>query len=639
MTVSRWYTVSVNLLLAIFSSSLLMAQSAALPVSKVTVSPLFYVGGGAVPDGEEPGQPYGTCEDFELSVGGYAEGQIRIGIIESEFGGAGRLWNATTWQAALTAAQLLDFHPRAAQATITVRGSLDGPSAGCLLTVGILSAVLDHPIDPTVTMTGTINPDGVVGPVGGIYYKIGGAARAGKKVVLIPTQNRFEVHRSTGELVDLIQHGKQKGIDVRLVSDVWAAYRELTGKELPRDPPAGVPMLPPRASDHLAKRIDSWTKQAKTARKNYADMSDKGRNDRADESFEASDQMAIRSEKSRSQGHFAAAYADAQYAAMMAWAGYQVGRVEFAYTEGGLKAAKKVLEDVSWVDNRIDHTATALRFFRPATLEQLAIYMHACDTFIAGLCILESAANLRDNLPEDEETAGVWLVAAAERQAIAWTAMTMTMDFVELADVAGGTAVQPDAPFEQLAELYYRCAQAGQVVVDEIILTNIAEQNNVTREQAKNHLMITDAVYAINEMGLKYVYPQLSRYFGENQYQLRIARLSAATSLHTRSAMLIAKYYSLGAQLDEDFNVVGLSREAAFNDWIDSSQDQARRAIGALTSAKIDHTTCAQLYEIGRVYLARDLDDRLAAFEYFFQINVTAQTLKRLAKVPFDAGK
>ena len=40
-------------------------------------------------------------------------------------------------------------------------------------------------INADVTMTGTINPDGTIGPVGGIPFKIEGAAEAGKKVVLI----------------------------------------------------------------------------------------------------------------------------------------------------------------------------------------------------------------------------------------------------------------------------------------------------------------------------------------------------------------------------------------------------------------------------------------------------------------------
>ena len=632
----NWRACQVTLLASMFllDATVARPQGAALPVSKVTVSPLFYVSGGATADGGESAQPYGICEDFELAVGGFPEGQIRIGIIESQLGGAGRLWSATTWQAALTAAQLLDFHPRATQTTLTVRGSIDGPSAGCLLTVGILAAVLDQQLDPTMTMTGTINPDGVIGPVGGIQHKIGGAARAGKKVVLIPARNRFELDRDTGKPVDLVEFGEQQGIEIRLVDDVWTAYREFTGKELPRDPAASAPSLPPRASDHLAKRIDSWLTQATQAHEDYKAMAERGSHPRADASFALSEQSRMRAENNRQQGLYAAAYVDAQYTAIYAWCGYQVGRTEFAYSKGGLEEAKKILEDDAWVVNRTEQASTGLRVFRPATLEQLAVYLHACDTFIAGLCFHQLADVLQDHLPEDEETAGIWLMAAAERQAICWTAMKMAIDELELAVATEGTPLSPDAPYEQLTDLYLRCAEAGQVVVDEILLDQVAQQRGLSKESAKNLLRIVDPAYAINDMGLTFVFPQLEKHFGDNPQQLRFARLAAAIAFHTRSAMLIAKYYSLGAELDEEFSIVGLNREAAFSDWIDDSQDQARRAIGALVNSKIDHTTCVQLYEIGRVNLARDLDDRLSAFEYFFQVNVTAQTLKRLARSP-----
>ena len=41
-----------------------------------------------------------------------------------------------------------------------------------------------------ITMTGTINPDGTVGPVGGIPEKIAGTAKAGYKRILIPAGQR-----------------------------------------------------------------------------------------------------------------------------------------------------------------------------------------------------------------------------------------------------------------------------------------------------------------------------------------------------------------------------------------------------------------------------------------------------------------
>ena len=156
------------------------AESNVTPTTKVTVYPLAYVAKGS------DGMPFGICHPVPITVGGGTPGEIRVGILETRIGGATQMWRAAAWQAALTAAQLLDFHPRAMQATFEVQGGIDGPSAGGLLTVGVLAAVLGEELRDDVTMTGTINPDGMIGPVGGIPFKIEGALQAGKTTVLIP---------------------------------------------------------------------------------------------------------------------------------------------------------------------------------------------------------------------------------------------------------------------------------------------------------------------------------------------------------------------------------------------------------------------------------------------------------------------
>ncbi len=74
-------------------------------------------------------------------------------------------------------------------------GKVDGPSAGALMTIGVLAAVRGDTPKPDAAMTGTINPDGTIGPVGGIRFKIEGAAEKGMKLVLIPAGIRSETRR------------------------------------------------------------------------------------------------------------------------------------------------------------------------------------------------------------------------------------------------------------------------------------------------------------------------------------------------------------------------------------------------------------------------------------------------------------
>ncbi|MCX8161740.1 MAG: hypothetical protein N3E44_01940 [Candidatus Bathyarchaeota archaeon] len=74
---------------------------------------------------------------------------------------------------------------------IYVRGErevevVDGPSAGLAITLAMISALEDRRIPSDVYMTGTINPDGSIGQVGGVLAKALAAAKRGAKLFLVP---------------------------------------------------------------------------------------------------------------------------------------------------------------------------------------------------------------------------------------------------------------------------------------------------------------------------------------------------------------------------------------------------------------------------------------------------------------------
>jgi len=70
-------------------------------------------------------------------------------------------------------------------ANVTVN-VVDGPSAGGALAVLITALLTNKTIRKDVVMTGVIEPDGSIGPVGGIYEKAVAAAKYGAKVFLVP---------------------------------------------------------------------------------------------------------------------------------------------------------------------------------------------------------------------------------------------------------------------------------------------------------------------------------------------------------------------------------------------------------------------------------------------------------------------
>ncbi len=63
---------------------------------------------------------------------------------------------------------------------------VDGPSAGAAITTAIIAAIANKAINQSVYITGTINPDCSIGPVGGILEKSIAASENDAKIFLVP---------------------------------------------------------------------------------------------------------------------------------------------------------------------------------------------------------------------------------------------------------------------------------------------------------------------------------------------------------------------------------------------------------------------------------------------------------------------
>jgi uncharacterized protein len=71
--------------------------------------------------------------------------------------------------------------------------SVEGPSAGTALTVATIAAIQKKKINPEVMITGTVNHDGTIGPVGQIMPKAKAARDIGARLLLVPIGQSQEV--------------------------------------------------------------------------------------------------------------------------------------------------------------------------------------------------------------------------------------------------------------------------------------------------------------------------------------------------------------------------------------------------------------------------------------------------------------
>lgn len=155
---------------------------------------------------------------------------VNLSDVQSKGGGA--MWQAATGLAAAIGTLFSGYDPDNVAYRFDITGPIDGPSAGGILTVGVLAAINNHSLLSGTTMTGTIIPDGSIGPVGLIGQKLVSAAEEGFHKVIIPAANTLVSDPKTGEPVDPIEYGKTLGLEVVFTHNVSEAYELLTEHSL-----------------------------------------------------------------------------------------------------------------------------------------------------------------------------------------------------------------------------------------------------------------------------------------------------------------------------------------------------------------------------------------------------------------------
>ncbi len=129
----------------------------------------------------------------------------------------------------------------------TVRANatvIEGGSAGAALTIATIGAIQNKPLKQDVIMTGTINPDGTIGPVGEVLPKAKAAKDVGATKFLVPTNQgstkTYEKKKTCEQIGSTelctvetiptkVSIDKEVGIDVIEVKDVKEAIGYFVG--------------------------------------------------------------------------------------------------------------------------------------------------------------------------------------------------------------------------------------------------------------------------------------------------------------------------------------------------------------------------------------------------------------------------
>jgi len=559
-----------------------------------------------------------------ITVGPSETGEMKVSFAETEVSGIGPSLSASGWTGVALASLLLGIDPRQYEFKFEPEGGhVDGNSSSGLYTVGVLAAILGEDIDPDTAMTGGINPDGTIGPVGGIPHKIRGAAEAGKKAVIIPAMQRFDVDLNTGESVDLVELGSSLGLEVKPVSTVYEAYELLTGSELPQPSAMGTPQMPSNAFNKLKAAATEWLGRYEAAVDRFVALPETLGYE--DDLFAAT-QYASAANSSLEQGLAAVAYERASTAASLAEGALQAVTLAEAYVNSGIEGLAAEVQALASVETRLAATLQRLESEPPRSATDLLALTDAYSNAAIAFGLASDAGALLQFLQETEvtEDEALGLILAIARD---YTEADFYLDAAENNLVYGfgfGESPPPEPEVvTAIAETVRRAADANLALIDALILEGQAEAAGVTVERVRSFFVNNDANY-----GAALGAAASTAYFRntiKDETQASVAVLGSSLSAWGESAAVLAKYYSLDAQLDEGFNVVGFGRERALSDMLELADERAANLISLV--AEEEPVSALYYHENATSYREGSAQDKVTALFYNWQAAVFGEAL------------
>ncbi len=296
--------------------------------------------------------------------------------------------------AALVACSLLGVDPSKYDFYVSMESDsmvVGGPSAGAAMAVGMVAALANLSLRSDVIVTGMVNPDGTIGPVGGIPDKLRAAAAGGARLFLIPAGQEVVIEskvveergpfwvtrRLVSERVNVTQLGRELGVEVREVMTVREALEIFTGWRIEREA-AGDVSLPENVRSEIASWIDSYMESYRSAsaeaKSLLAGIPSRSLGEYVSQALSLADREARGSEDLLAEGRVYSAVSSAFRAAIEADRARLVARMATADSP-----EEELLSYASEANGSLSSAEAALSSLEPNSLTELEVLVGAWE--------------------------------------------------------------------------------------------------------------------------------------------------------------------------------------------------------------------------------------------------------------------
>lgn len=581
------------------------------------------------------GTSSGVMTPVRITLNPNPTGRIRLGFFEDEIDGYGEMWRAAAWVSHVIALDISGADSTQIQIEFERSGKVDGPSAGGLTTVGILAAIRGDAVRHDAAMTGTINPDGTIGPVGGIAHKIDGAAAAGVKLVLVPFGQRQGRDENLERDVDLFERGRSQGVEVKAVGDIYTAYELLTGSPLPRPGRGDDLQLEPDVYAQVRLKVDEWLLRYKDFQGQYNRIPGPYRSEYCAALMVEARASAQKIENLLAEGQAPMAMRDAMHAAILAGVATAISDTIWVDNARGRESAKEYARKFAKIHEKTRIAVDRLKQYKPGTLGEAGILIYGYSALTESLAYQAAAEAIlagriripveNPNADPDEEN----MLTAVYAMQIAALDCEHVRDLLEIAGDLKGPPVADAARFAEVAVFLRRAAEANLNQFEQVIVAERAKSEDTSIARSQYSLMQRDESYMTARVGMDVATPALRTLVG-NTESWPYAELGAAINSYELSSVLMATHYSLGITRDEYGEIETLRREGSLQFVLDFAQDQARRNIELLKDNGVEPGATIFGWRVASIMRGRELPDRIEALRWLWEANTQSRVLAHI---------
>ncbi|MEM6915043.1 MAG: S16 family serine protease [Verrucomicrobiota bacterium] len=543
----------------------------------------------------------GVARPFSVRVIPTAEKRASVGVMQEFYGGTGNMWNTAAWIAAFNASALHGSTIVDHEFILKVSGRVDGPSAGMISTVAFLAALRGDPMIPTATMTGTINPDGTCGPVGGIPQKMEGAKEQGMTKFGYPIGARTSIDMATELAVDLNAKAESLGMEAKEIRDIYDAYHFLTGIRLDRPQAAYESDLD--LSTGLRTKVQGWMLRTQASvDQRFGPLAQLAQNNEfvlqtmgaviAEIATDIEEAQAFERSSMVIPAYSRYMQADAMSRACeVAIEGLEaIGANNMEVLNGHFSSSQRNC------NTRLSAFILQARasFMNPKlgsqvdALSNMSLYAQAFGHFEEGVKRQQSFNQIAQNYAQLVEQNGAEAVTAQLFMdflygilyyEIAGVLVDFAEDWISLESNKGPDNKLTPEKLQGFARAYASAGSACVSYFDAVITEPYAQQLGMNLASFRSQLAVSEPMYPI-----AVTLSDPTRFgvgtAGGDPMEAAFLHLGAGSVAYLMGASLVNKHYSLGAQMKEDGTFV-LSNKRALGAMIDRAKQRALEEAGA----------------------------------------------------------